>query len=245
MSGADSNTGLVASSRFPTTRWSLIVATRQRPTTQARDALAHLCGSYWYPLYAFVRRRCARIEDAQDLTQSFFACLLEKEYLNDFDQERGRFRAFLLVAFRHFIANERDRERSQKHGGGRVPISLDMQEAERRYLLDPGHDVTPEKLYERRWTMTLLDRALERLRQESRQVSHFGRLRVFLTGEPAGVSYNELALELGMSEGALKVAVHRLRRKFREVLRAEIADTVASPEEVKEEMQYLLSVVSW
>jgi RNA polymerase sigma-70 factor (ECF subfamily) len=244
MSGADSNSGVVAGSRFPTTRWSLIVASRQRPTTQARDALAHLCASYWYPLYVFVRRRSARIEDAQDLTQSFFACLLEKEYLKDFERERGRFRAFLLAAFRHFIANERDRERTQKRGGGKVPISLDMQEAERRYLLDPGHDVTPEKLYERRWAMTLLDRALERLRQESRHLSQFDQLKVFLTGEPAGVSYSAMAAELGMSEGALKVAVHRLRRKFREVLRAEIADTVASPEEVKEEMQYLLSVVS-
>jgi RNA polymerase sigma-70 factor (ECF subfamily) len=244
MSEADSNAGVVAGSRFPTTRWSLIIATRQRPTTQARDALAHLCASYWYPLYSYARRRCTRIEDAQDLTQGFFACLLEKEYLKDFDRERGRFRAFLLVAFRHFIANERDREHATKRGGGRPPISLDMQEAERRYLLDPGHDVTPEKLYERRWAMTLLDRALERLRTESHLLSQFDRLKVFLTGEPAGVSYSEMAAELGMSEGALKVAVHRLRRKFREVLRAEIADTVASPEEVKEEMQYLLSVVS-
>ena len=243
MSG-ESDGGVVAGSRFPTTRWSLIVATRQRPTTQARDALALLCASYWYPLYVFVRRRCERIEDAQDLTQGFFACLLEKEYLKDFERERGRFRAFLLTAFRHFIANERDRERTQKRGGGKVLIPLDMQEAERRYLLDPGHDVTPEKLYERRWAMTLLDRALERLRSESGPLSHFDRLRVFLTGEPAGVSYSELAVELGMSEGALKVAVHRLRRKFREVLRAEIADTVASPKEVKEEMQYLLSLVS-
>jgi RNA polymerase sigma-70 factor (ECF subfamily) len=244
MSEADSNAGVVAGGRFPTTRWSLIVATRQRPTTQARDALALLCASYWYPLYVFVRRRCERIEDAQDLTQGFFACLLEKEYLKDFERERGRFRAFLLAAFRHFISNERDRERTQKRGGGKVPISLDMQEAERRYLLDPGHDVTPEKLYERRWAMTLLDRALERLRTESHLLSQFDRLKIFLTGEPADVSYSEMAAELGMSEGALKVAVHRLRRKFREVLRAEIADTVASPEEVKEEMQYLLSVVS-
>jgi RNA polymerase sigma-70 factor (ECF subfamily) len=244
MSGAESHIEAGVGSRFPTTRWSLIVASRQRPTTQARDALAHLCASYWYPLYAFVRRRPTRIEDAQDLTQGFFACLLEKEYLKDFDRERGRFRAFLLGAFRHVIANERDREHTIKRGGGRPPISLDMQEAERRYLLDPGHDVTPEKLYERRWAMTLLDRALKRLRTESGQVSQFDRFKIFLTGEPAGVSYSEIAAELGMSEGALKVAVHRLRRKFREVLRAEIADTVASPEEVKEEMQYLLSVVS-
>jgi RNA polymerase sigma-70 factor (ECF subfamily) len=230
--------------QFPTTRWSLIIATRQQRTTQARDALAHLCAIYWYPLYAFARRRCARIEDAQDLTQGFFACVLEKDYVKDFDTERGRFRAFLLAAFRHFIANERDRERTQKRGGGQVQISLDMQDAERRYLLDPGHDLTPEKLYERRWAMALLDKALERLAKESHRLRHFDRLRVFLTSDPPDASYGELACELGMSEGALKVAIHRLRRNFREVVRAEIADTVASPKEVKEEMQYLLSVVS-
>lgn len=244
MPGVDPNSGEGPRGQFPTTRWSLIIATREQPTTQATDALARLCNSYWYPLYAYVRRRCSRIEDAQDLTQGFFACLLEKNYLRDFDRERGRFRTFLLTAFRHFLANERDRERTQKRGRGQIPISLDMQEAERRYLLDPGHDITPEKLYERRWAMALLDRVLERLRLESRQLTHFDRLQVFLTGEPPGVSYNDLASELGMSEGALKVAVHRLRRKFREVLRAEIADTVASSEEVKEEMQYLLSAVS-
>jgi len=243
MSGAESNS-VGSHGHFPTTRWSLIIATGQQPTAQAREALAHLCGTYWYPLYAFARRRCARIEDAQDLTQGFFACILEKDYLRDFDRERGRFRAFLLAAFRHFIANERDRERTQKRGGGQVQISLDMQEAERRYLLDPGHELTPEKLYERRWATALLDRALATLRTESRQLSQFDRLQIFLTGEPPGVSYSDLASELGTSEGALKVAVHRLRRKFRDVLRAEIADTVGSPEEVKEEMRYLLSVVS-
>jgi RNA polymerase sigma-70 factor (ECF subfamily) len=233
-----------AHGQFPTTRWSLIVSTGQQPTTQAREALAYLCARYWYPLYVFARRRTARIEDAQDLTQGFFTCLLEKDSLKDFDRERGRFRAYLLAAFRHFIANERDRERTQKRGGGQILISLDLQEGERRYILEPDHDLTPEKLYERRWATTLLDRALERLARESRQLSHFDRLRVFLTGEPASVRYSELASELGISEGALKVAVHRLRRKFREVVRAEIADTVASPQEVKEEMQYLLAVVS-
>jgi RNA polymerase sigma-70 factor (ECF subfamily) len=243
MSGAESNS-VGSRGHFPTTRWSLIIATGHQRTTQAREALAHLCATYWYPLYAFARRRCARIEDAQDLTQGFFACILEKDYFRDFDRERGRFRAFLLAAFRHFIANERDRERTQKRGGGQVQMSLDMQEAERRYLLDPGHELTPEKLYERRWATTLLDRALARLRTESRQLNQFDRLQIFLTGEPPGVSYNDFASELGMSEGALKVAVHRLRRKFRAVLRAEIADTVASPEEVKEEMRLLLSVVS-
>ena len=243
MAGTESNS-VGSHGQFPTTRWSLIIATRQQPTTEARDALAHLCATYWYPLYAFARRRCARIEDAQDLTQDFFVCVLEKDYVNDFDRERGRFRAFLLAAFQHFIANERDRQRTQKRGGGQVQIPLDLQQAERRYLVDPGHELTPEKLYERRWATTMLDRALERLRTESRPLSQFDRLQIFLTGEPPGVSYSDLASDLGMSEGALKVAVHRLRRKFGNVLRAEIADTVASPEEVKEEMRYLLSVVS-
>jgi RNA polymerase sigma factor (sigma-70 family) len=244
MSGTEPYSGEASRSQFPLTRWSLIVATRERPTTQARSALADLCASYWYPLYAFARRRSARIEDAQDLTQGFFVCLLEKDYLGDFDRERGRFRAFLLTSFRNFIANERDREHAKKRGSGKVPISLDLQDAERRYLLDPGHDLTPEKLYERRWATTLLDRALERLWRESRQLNQFDTLRIFLTGEPPGVSYSEVASGLGMSEGALKVAVLRLRRKFREAVQAEIGDTVASPEEVKEEMRYLLSVVS-
>src|SRR5215472_9331754 len=130
MSGPGSDTEAASGSQFPTTRWSLIVAVREKPTTQARDALAHLCACYWYPLYAFARRRCARIEDAQDLTQGFLACLLEKNYLKDFDRERGRFRAFLLAAFRHFISNERDRERTQKRGGDQVLMSLDVEEAE-------------------------------------------------------------------------------------------------------------------
>jgi RNA polymerase sigma-70 factor (ECF subfamily) len=149
-----------------------------------------------------------------------------------------------LTAFRHFTANERDCEHAQKRVSGQIMISLDMQEARRRYVLDPGHNLTPEELYERRWAMALLDRALERLQQESRHLNHFDRLQVFLTGGRAEFSYSELASELGMSEGALKVSVHRLRQKFRKVLRAEIADMGASPEEVKEEMQYLLLAVS-
>lgn len=244
MAGTERHSGVAQRGRFPTTRWSLIVASIQRPTTKATDALAHLCASYWYPLYAYARRKCAHIEDAQDLTQGFFACMLEKEYLEDFDRERGRFRTFLLASFRHFIVNEHNRERRQKRGAGKVVLWVDMQDAERRYLLDPGHDVTPEKLYERRWAIALLDRALEKMRQEARDSNQFDRLRVFLTGEPPGIAYSALASELGTTEAALKVAVHRLRRKFRDTLRTEIADTVASPEEVKEEMYYLLSVLS-
>jgi RNA polymerase sigma factor (sigma-70 family) len=230
--------------QFPTTRWSLILATHQKPTASAREALASLCESYWYPLYAWVRRQGHAVEDAQDLTQGFFAVLLEKDYLADFDRERGRFRSFLLGAFKHYVANEHDRQRAGKRGGGQPLASLDVQDAERRYSLEPAHGLTPERIYDRRWALVLLDRALERLRQESAPSARFDRLRVFLTGDPPGVSYSQLAAELGIGEGAAKVAVHRLRRRYRDVLLAEIAETVAGPEQVEEEMRFLLSAVS-
>lgn len=230
--------------QFPTTRWSLILATHQKPTSGARDALASLCESYWYPLYAYVRRQGHAVEDAQDLTQGFFAVLLEKDYVADFDRERGRFRSFLLGAFKHFVANEHDRQRAGKRGGGQSLVALDAQDAERRYSVEPAHNLTPERIYDRRWALVLLDRTLERLRKESSPSARFDRLKVFLTGDPAGVSYSQLGSELGMSEGAVKVAVHRLRRSFRDALMAEVAETVAGPEQVEEEMRFLLSVVS-
>jgi RNA polymerase sigma factor (sigma-70 family) len=228
---------------FPTTRWSLIVSSRQRPTVGSREALASLCNTYWYPLYAYVRRQGESVENAQDLTQGFFSRLLEKHYLEDFDRERGRFRTFLVAAFRHYVTNERDRERAQKRGGDQPPLRLDLQDAEQRYRLEPSHNLTPERIYERRWALTLLERSMERLRTEAVNQSHFDRLRVFLTGE-SGVSYRQVAEHLGMTEGALKVAVHRLRRRYGDLLREEIAQTVASPEEIKEELNYLLSAVS-
>jgi RNA polymerase sigma factor (sigma-70 family) len=228
---------------FPTTQWSLIVSSRQRPTANSQEALASLCTTYWYPLYAHVRRQGESVEDAQDLTQGFLARLLEKHYLEDFDRERGRFRTFLVSAFRHYVTNERDRERAQKRGRNRSPLALDLRDAEQRYRLEPSHNLTPEKLYERRWALTLLERAMERLRAESASQSQFDRLRVFLTGEPE-VTYRRLADQTGTSEGALKVAVHRLRRRYGDLLREEIAQTVASAEEIKEELGYLLSAVS-
>jgi len=230
--------------QFPTTRWSLIVATHRKPTSSAREALASLCESYWYPLYAYVRRQGHAVEDAQDLTQGFFAVLLEKDYLADFDRERGRFRSFLLGAFKHYMSNERDRQRAAKRGGGQPLVSLDAQDAERRYSVEPAHDLTPERVYDRRWALVLLDRTLERLCRESAPSAHFDRLKVFLMGDSAGVSYGQLAAELGMNEGAVKVAVYRLRRRFRDTLLAEIAETVAGAEEVEQEMRFLLSVVS-
>jgi len=229
--------------RFPTTRWSLIVSSRRQSTANSREALASLCSTYWYPLYAYVRRQGERVEDAQDLTQGFFSQLLEKRYLDDFDRERGRFRTFLLAAFRHYVTNERNRERAQKRGGERPPLTLDLEDAEKRYYLEPSHNLTPEKIYERQWALTVLQRSMERLRAESANETRFDRLRVFLTGE-LGSSYRDVAEELRMSEGALKVAVHRLRRRYGELLREEIAQTVASPKEIKDELNHLLLAVS-
>jgi RNA polymerase sigma-70 factor (ECF subfamily) len=229
--------------RFPTTRWSLIVSSRQRPTQDSREALASLCAAYWYPLYAYVRRQGESIEDAQDLTQGFFSRLLDKRYLDDFDRARGRFRTFLLAAFRHYIINESNRVRAQKRGGDLPPLTLDLQDAEQRYHLEPSHNLTPEKIYERRWALTLLERSMARLRAESADQDRFDRLQGFLTGEPAD-SYRQVAEELRMSEGALKVAVHRLRRRYGQLLREEIAQTVASPKEIKDEMNHLLLAVS-
>jgi RNA polymerase sigma factor (sigma-70 family) len=236
--------GLRAGKNFPTTRWSLIAASRRASTQACRTALESLCVAYWHPLYYYARRQGTSAEDARDLTQGFFACLLEKHYLHDFDRERGKFRTFMLAAFRHYISNERDREQTQKRGSGQVLLPLDVQDAERSYRLEPSHDITPEKEYERRWAVTLLERALTRLRLESGSVPHFDSLRVFLNGNSPDCSYRQLAAELGATEGALKVAVHRLRRKFAELLREEIEDTVAGPEQANEELRYLLSVLS-
>ena len=233
----------MGTSSFPPTRWSLIIATRERPTTEARRALATLCGSYWYPLYAYARRVGHSAADAEDLTQGFFARLIEKHYLEDYDRERGRFRSFLLASFRHYIANERDRALARKRGGGRV-VALDLEDAERRYRLEPADPITPERLYERRWAMLLIERAMEKLEAEADRPSHFQRLRLFLTGESAKTSYRQLAEQMGVSEGAARMAVHRLRGKFRNLLQAQVAETVSGPEEIKEELRYLLSVLA-
>jgi len=215
-------------------------------SAEARAALATLCESYWFPLYAFVRREGCSADDAQDLIQAFFVRLLEKNYLAVADRARGRFRSFLLAALKHFLANERKRGRAQKRGGGRAAISLDFPAAENRYRLEPADELTPERLYEKRWALALLDRVLQRLRDElagAGKLARFDHLKQFLTGEPETESYRQIAGELAMSEGAVKVAVHRLRRRYRELLEDEIAQTVAGPEEVEEERRALLAAV--
>ena len=235
----------VASSRFPTTSWTLVM-TAARDSVHSHQALARLCETYWYPVYAFVRRGGHRPEEAEDLTQEFFARLLEKHWLGDASRERGRFRSFLLASLRHFLANEWDRAQTAKRGGGRAILSLDFAAAEGRYAREPSHEVTPEMLFERHWATALLTQVLARLREEvagKGQESQFERLKSFLIGGQERGAYTRLAGELNMSEGALKVAVHRLRHRYGELLREGIASTVASAADVEEEIRYLVAVV--
>jgi RNA polymerase sigma factor (sigma-70 family) len=232
-------------SRFQTTHWSLIAAATSEPSEQARAALADLCAAYWYPIYAYLRRHGKSAEDARDLTQEFFATLLEKDYLADADRERGRFRAFLLTAVARFAGKERDKAAAQKRGGGRAALSLDFGEGERRYQREPAHDWTPERIFARRWALAILDKTLAALRSEHEQagkLAHFDELKVFLTGE-SGPPLRQVAEKLGMTEGAVKVAIHRLREKYRDKLRTEIAQTVATPEDVDEELGLLLAAL--
>jgi len=232
--------------QFASTRWSLIAAAAVRDSPECEEALATLCGLYWYPLYAYARRRLPQAQDAQDLTQEFFARLLEKDYLQQADRRRGRFRAFLLTAFKHFMAKEHERVHALKRGGGRKLLPLDFNRGERRYHQEPSHEATPEILYERSWGLMLLEQGLTRLREE---LAGAGKERLFeclkgtLTVEATPRSYVELAGELGMTAEALKVAIHRLRRRYGELIRAEIAQTVTTPEEIEDELRELFAAV--
>lgn len=232
--------------RFATTHWSLVLAAGKGASADAQAALEALCQTYWYPLYAYVRRQGHQLDDAQDLTQAFFARLLEKHYLQAADPERGRFRSFLLTAFKRFLCKERDRERAKRRGGGMKLLPLDFEAGERRYGLEPTHEATAEKIYEQRWALTLLDRVFARLRDEFDQAGkqkEFNCLKVYLTGEAGTPSYQDIAAELEMTEGSVKVAVHRLRRRYRELVREEITQTVTEPEEVDEELRHLFAAL--
>jgi RNA polymerase sigma factor (sigma-70 family) len=233
--------------RFATTRWSLVSAAAGENPDAARAALSELCELYWYPLYAFVRRQGVDADAASDLTQGFFARFIELESLQSARQDRGRFRSYLLGAVKHFIANERQRAVAQKRGGGAKVLCFDPQDAESRYLREPAHDLTPEHVFERRWALLLIERTLERLADEMRardKTKEFERLRPFLVEEAGDDSYRAAGKELGMSEGAVKVQIHRLRRRFREHLRGAIAETVTSPEDVDDEIRHLFTCLA-
>ena len=215
-------------------------------TPQAMQALETLCRSYWYPLYAYVRRQGHSSHDAQDLTQEFFARLLDRKYLQLADRNQGRFRTFLLTSLKHFLINDWKKGNREKRGGGQKVLSLDEETAESRFATEPATAQPPDSLYDRGWAAILLDRALAALRTEFEQsgkVALFEKLKVFVWGEKSGVPYAEMAAQLGMTEGAVKVAVHRLRQRYGELLRAEVAQTVSTPAEVNEELRYLVSVI--
>ncbi|HEV7406383.1 MAG TPA: sigma factor [Chthoniobacteraceae bacterium] len=229
---------------FATTRWSIVLAAGANDT-QAGKALGELCRLYWYPLYAFVRRQGQDAHAAQDLTQEFFARLIEKEWLGEVARERGRFRSWLLASMRHFLANEWNKERTQKRGGGALVVSLDETDAEGRYLHEPAAVTDAAQLFDRRWAMTLLDGVLARLQGEMQaagKAAQFDALKAALLG--GAPDYRALAAGLRMSEGAARVAVHRLRERYRELLRAAVAETVESPAEIEGELQYLFAALS-
>lgn len=231
------------SRRFATTQWNVVLAARDGNDSQARQALEALCEAYWYPLYAYVRRRGYPADEARDLTQAFFADLLGRDFLGVIDQSKGRFRSFLLASLEHFLSHERDKERTLKKGGGARTLSLDADVAETRYRHEPADPLTPELVFERRWGLTVMERAMERLQTEfADQPERFEQLKPCLTGANAD-RYREMAVALGMTENSVKAAVHRLRQRYGRLLREEIAETVASAAEVDEEVRHLLGVI--
>lgn len=231
---------------FPTTHWSAVLAAGGDESTAAFDSLETLCQMYWYPLYAYVRRRGLSPEDAADLTQGFFARFLKKNYLKGLDPARGKFRAFLLASMNHFLSDHRDRETRQKRGGGAEVLSLDAEGAEARYRAEPATDLSADGLYERRWALALVDEVFARLeaeyvRGDKREL--FQELKFFIAGEKQSGAYAASAKRLSMTEGALRVAAHRLRKRYGELFRDSVARTVSCPEEIEEEMRHLLRVL--
>jgi len=227
---------------FATTHWTVVLAAGRRSTPQSDRALEELCRTYWYPLYAYVRRHGHSKEDAEDLTQGFFARFLERNFLEGVSSEKGRFRAFLLVALKHFLANEWDKSQRQKRGGGVAQLSLDWQDADTRYQIDPADQLSPDKLYDRAWALTLLEQVIRRLRDECAadgKGQMFEQLKPFLMAGQKAIPYAEAAAKLGLNEGAARVAVHRLRQRYRELLREEISQTLADPADVEEELRAL------
>ena len=229
---------------FATTRWS-VVLTAKGTDPKGRQALSTLCNDYWHPIYSFIRRQGHGADEARDLTQGYFVLLLEKSLLHEVRPAEGRFRSFLLASVRHFLSDARDRERAAKRGGGRSAIPLDEAFAEESYRREPHTELTPEEIFERRWAFTVIDRAVQRLHEDAERRgrrARFARLKAFLTGAGSD-SYRQAGADLGMTEDAVKVEVHRLRRRYGEMLRKEVEETVADPTQVDGEIRYLLEVI--
>jgi len=231
---------------FATTRWSLVIAAGEKDDPASEKALAELCQAYWYPVYAYVRRRLGDVHEAQDLTQAFFERLLEKQTFRTADPSRGRFRAFLLTACKRFLINEWHKGRAAKRGGTAAPLSLDFPAGESRYSIEPADTLTAERLFEQQWVITLLARVLQKLKEEciaKGKDDHFKQLKAFLSGTKSADAYEAAAAALGISTGAAKVAAHRLRTRYRELLRSEIAQTLDRAEEVEDEIRNLFAIL--
>jgi RNA polymerase sigma-70 factor (ECF subfamily) len=238
---------LPADGQFATTQWSLVLRASKRDVSEAAVALAELCQRYWFPLYAYVRRRSTDAHEAQDLTQEFFARLLDKHTLAEATPERGRFRGFLLTSLKNFLANEWDRGHALKRGGGQTTLSFDWQAGESRMSFDVAHHLTAELLFERQWALTLLEHVVSRLQDEfvaAGKSQQFELLKGMLTGDRAGVSYAAIAPQLGLSEAATRKAAQRLRDRYRELLREEIAHTVDDPADVQDEIRRLFEILA-
>jgi RNA polymerase sigma factor (sigma-70 family) len=243
-----SSSGPFRNTQFTTTHWSVVLAAGGGDSPAARRALERLCQTYWYPVYAYVRRRGNSPHDAEDLTQEFFARLLQRNDFAKVNRERGLFRAYLLAAVNHFLSDQRDHARAAKRGGGQAIISLDAQTAEQRYQLEPVDSMTPEKLYDRRWAFTVLERASSRLAEEHAaegKTALYNLLKFLLPGAGEVLSYKEIGSRLGKSEAAIKADAHRFRKRYRSLLREEIAHTVTSPLEIEAEVRHLRTGVAW
>ncbi|HEY3392524.1 MAG TPA: sigma-70 family RNA polymerase sigma factor [Lacipirellulaceae bacterium] len=231
---------------FATTHWSVVLAAGGRIAPAASQALEQLCEGYWYPVYAYVRRRVPDVHQAQDLTQAFFEQLLERRALEAADPERGRFRAFLLTACKRFLINEWHKDRAAKRGGGQRPLSFDFDSGESKLGLVAADTLTPDELYDQKWAITLLERVMDQLRAEyaaKQRLPHFETLKNYLAGSPQDGSFATAAQALGISETTAKVAAHRMRKRYRELLRGEIAQTLQRPEEIDEEIRELFNVL--
>ncbi len=232
---------------FATTHWSLVLAANGEDSALGASALERLCTTYWRPLYAYVRRRGYSAEDAEDLTQNFFRRLLEKDYLRLALKERGKFRTFLLTSLQRFLINEWARQRTVKRGGGQAPVSWDRESAEAFYLSERTEHLSPEIVFERRWAVSVLELVLSKLREEHARAGKgklFEALKDLLWGDSESNSYSELASRVEMTEGALRTAMHRLRQRYRDLLRAEIAQTVTDPSEIDDELRQLFRALS-
>ena len=243
---APTNSNLPGAGRFATTHWSVVLAAGRPKSASYQQALETLCQTYWFPLYTYLRRQGYDSHQAEDYTQAFFASLLAREGLRLADPKRGKFRSFLLASLKNFLSNERARARAKKRGGGRKVLSLDVENAESQYALEPRDELSPDKLFERSWALTVLARTMAHLQAEATSTNKqklFDHLKVYLTAEKSSVPYRDVAAELDMTEGAVRVAIHRLRRRYKELLRDEIAQTVTSDDQIDEEIRDLFTAL--